>query len=421
MKKIFALALTIILIMTLSFFAPQKIYAQNLEAISDTQEFMDRFLDDCPNRTSFSEDEKRAAEWLAQEFESFGLQTKTQTFDAVFDNKKLTSQNVIAKLDLGKSKQVIISAHYDNLYGSKDIEGFGAEGAYNNGSGVAVMLSLAKRFSELKEEGNLNLDFNIIFLALGGDEPGLYGASYYVKNMMPREISGTLLAVNLDCVGGGDYLYLYCDELSTVHEKYIKDIADKNNLDIKLPPANKKTATASTPLVPYLHYGLNSANIYFLSAGINSANFFSRNWDTNNKIGIVESEKNKPIIYTVDDNRETLRRLYGDSFIKKMNTAANIIFYALTDKDFVKTMEQSSANKPDYKWLVNSSLMAYIKFGLIVIMIAAVILIVRNLNVRYPVPVITIRPTPPPTVFGEEYENKDKDKDNDQKTPFDGY
>lgn len=423
MKKITcALALMLTFIIAISFWLPKNVIAQS-SPISDAEEFMNSFLDNCPKRTSFSDDEKKAAEWIAQEFESFGLETKTQTFDIEFNGKKVSSQNVIGKLDLGKQKQVIICAHYDNYYGSDDIEGFGAEGAYNNGSGVGVMLSLASRFGELKEQDNLNIDFNLVFVALGADEVGLYGANYYMKNMLPKEIDNTLLAVNLDCIGGGDYLYLYCDELSTVHEKYIKEIADKNNLPLRLPPANKKTASIPTPSFPYMHYGINSSNYYFLSAGINSAFFFSRNWDTNNKIGMVESEKNPSIIYTKDDNRETLRELYGDSFVQKMNAAANIVFYTLMDADFVKTMEKSAAQKPNYNWLINTSLMAYVKLGLIVIMIAVVFLISKNYNIRYPVPVITIKPTPPPTVFGEEYENKDKDnninKNNDN--PFEGY
>ncbi|HEY8423860.1 MAG TPA: M28 family peptidase [Clostridia bacterium] len=415
------------------FAASSKANAQTLsnQAVQDAEEYMNRFLDSCPNRTSFSQGEKIAAEWIAQEFDALGLETKLQNFDGQYNGKKVSSQNVIGKLNLGYQKQVIICAHYDNLYGSDIIEGFGAEGAYNNASGVAVMLSLAKAFSELKEKNELDIQYNIVFLAAGADEMGLFGSGYYVKNMRSKEIDDTLLAINLDCVGGGDYLYLYCDELSTEHEEFIKKIADDRNLALRLPPANKKTITASTPVTPYLHYGLNSSNIYFLSAGINSAHFFSRNWDTNKKIGMVESETNPSIIYTKDDNRKTLKSLYGHSFVQKMNDAANIIFYVLTDPDFVKVMEKSAANKPNYSWLTNTSLAAYVKFGLIVILIGAVFMIVRNLNNRYPVPVITIRPSPPPTVFGEEYDNKgpgqnninnnDNKNNNRPPNPFEGY
>jgi hypothetical protein len=161
-----------------------------------------------------------------------------------------------------------------------------------------------------------------------------------------------------------------------------------------------------------------------MSVGVNSAHFFSRNWHTNNKIGMVESENNPTIIYTKDDNLKTLRRLYGDTFIQKMNAVADIIFYALTDSEFTQSMEKSAAQRPNYNWLINGSLMAYIKLGLIVIMGIIVFLLIRNFTARYPVPVITIKPTPPPTVFGEEYEKKDSDqKDNNQppQNPFEGY
>lgn len=425
MKKFFVCCLS--LIIALSFFImPQNTFAQSsfTPVVADVEEYLDEFLDNFKDRTSFSQAEKDAAQWIAQEFESFGLETKVQHFELEFNAKKVTSQNVIGKLDFGKPKQVIICVNYDNVYGSADIEGVGAEGAYSSGASVAVLLSLAKQFALQKAQDEINLDYNIIFLALGAEEVGLYGSSYYVKHMLPKEISNTLLAVNLDHIGGGDYLYLYCDELSTIHEKFIKQIADNNGLNLRLPPANKKTMSALSPLIPYWHYGLNSANVRFIAAGINSANFFSGNWHTNNKIGMVESEKNPPIIYTKDDNRKTLKSLYGDSFIQKTNATADIIYYTLINADFVKTMEQSAINRPNYSWLVNESLVTYIKLGLIIIMVTIVILLIRNLSNRYPVPVVTIKPTPPPTVFGEEYDNKsDSQQDNNQppQNPFEGY
>ncbi len=425
MKKIAACFLVLLICLSFSI-APKDASAQPqyVPLISGAEEFLEEFLEDCYDRTSFSQAEKDAADWIAQKFEAFGLTTEIQVFDAEYNGKKMSSQNVIGTLDFGRAKQVIICAHYDNIYGSNDIEGFGAEGAYNNATGMAVMLGLAKHFSALKQQDqNFDLDFNIIFLALGAEEVGLHGSYYYVNQMLPKQISNTLLAIDLDCVGGGDYLYLYCDELKTVHERFIKQIADKNNLPLRLPPANKKTLPVSTPFTPYIHYGLNSANLYFLSAGVNSALFFSRNWHTNNKIGMVESEKHPAIIYTKDDNLKTLKTLYGDTFLQKMNAAADIIFYSLTDPEFVQTMQKSAAQRPNYYWLINGNLVAYIKLGLIVLMGIIVFFLIRNFTARYPVPVITIKPTPPPTVFGEEYEKNapdPKDKKPPQ-NPFEGY
>ena len=403
---------------------PKKAYAQNedTQIIAGTEQHIIEFLESYPNRTSFSQGEAETSQWIKQKFEEWGLNTKIQDFEVDYNNKNQKSQNVIGLLDNSKEKQVIICAHYDNIYGSDVINGFQAEGAYNNGTGVAVMLALAQYFGT----SELQLDYNIIFLALGAEEPGLHGSKYYESKMLPSEKKDTLLVIDLDCVGGGDYLYLYCDELDTVHQQFIKRIADDNNLALRLPPSNKKTFTASTPLTPYLHYGLNSANFNFLKSGINSAHFFSRNWDTNNKIGVVESEKYPSVIYTKNDTLEILREYYGDTFIAKMDTAANIIYNTLTNKDFVQNMETSSAQKKDYSLLTNSSLVTYIKLGLLIIMGVVVFLLIRRFANRYPVPVIKIRQVPP-AVFGDEYENNKgsetnhNNEDDSNKNPFDGY
>jgi hypothetical protein len=156
--------------------------------------------------------------------------------------------------------------------------------------------------------------------------------------------------------------------------------------------------------------------------------FFSRNWHTNNKIGAVESEKHPSIIYTADDTLKTLTKYYGDTYIQKMNSAADIVYYTLTDKDFVSTMEKSSAEKKDYSLLTDGNLVTYIKLGLLIIMGVIVFLLTRRFMSRYPVPIIKIRQVPP-AVFGDEYENKKGDNSGesnnsnktDHKNPFDGY
>lgn len=427
MKKISALLLTLIFSIGFVFYftsAPKKVSAQDgrTQVVTDTYKFLEEFVTSHPDRTSFSQKELDTAQWIEQKFNDFGLESKIQSFDADYNNKTVKSQNVVGVLDNGKEKQVIICAHYDNIYGSDLIKGYQAEGAYNNGSGVAVMFALAQYFGTSSPE----LDFNIIFLALGAEEPGLYGSKYYESQMLPSQKSDTLLVIDLDCVGGGDYLYLYCDEVNTIHQQFIKNIADNNNLALRLPPSNKKTFTASTPLTPYLHYGLNSANLYFLKSGINSAHFFSRNWDTNKKIGVVESQNHPSIIYTENDNLKTLQEYYGDTFIQKMDTAADIIYYTLTDSNFVSGMQNSAAQKSDYSLLINRNLVTFIKLGLLIVMGVIVLLLLRRFINRYPVPVIKIRQVPP-AVFGDEYEkNKESDlgnkkEDNNPKNPFDGY
>lgn len=110
--------------------------------------------------------------------------------------KNLESQNVIGKIE-GKCKRktIVFSAHYDHL----GQMGSGAyfPGANDNASGVAMLLYLAKYYSEHKPK------YNMVFMAFGGEEVGLLGSRHYVENpMFPLEKIKFL--INLDILGTGD-------------------------------------------------------------------------------------------------------------------------------------------------------------------------------------------------------------------------
>ncbi len=98
-------------------------------------------------------------------------------------------------------EHVVVGAHYDHL-------GFGGEGsmvpdtfaihngADDNASGTAGLLEIAQAFAAKKS----SLERNMLFVAFGGEEEGLLGSSYYVKNpVFPLE--KTIAMINLDMIG----------------------------------------------------------------------------------------------------------------------------------------------------------------------------------------------------------------------------
>ena len=89
-------------------------------------------------------------------------------------------------------KYVIIGAHYDHL-GMRD--GFIYNGADDNASGVAGLLSLAGAWSNSKEIP----EYNLIFASWTGEEKGLLGSSYFTQtmNIDPGNI---LLYINMDMI-----------------------------------------------------------------------------------------------------------------------------------------------------------------------------------------------------------------------------
>lgn len=122
-----------------------------------------------------------------------------ESIDIFIENKfinNLESQNVIGKIDgKCKKKTIVFSAHYDHL--GRLGSGAYFPGANDNASGVAMLLYLAKYYSEHEPK------CNVVFMAFGGEEAGLLGSKHYVGNpLFPLEKIKFL--INLDIMGTGD-------------------------------------------------------------------------------------------------------------------------------------------------------------------------------------------------------------------------
>jgi Zn-dependent M28 family amino/carboxypeptidase len=118
-------------------------------------------------------------------------------------NNKLkysTSHNVIAMLKGSKRPDEVIlyTAHWDHLgIGKPDAKGDSIyNGAVDNASGVAAILSEARRFAELKERP----ERSIVFLAVTGEEQGLLGSEYYATHPI-FPLNTTVADLNMDALG----------------------------------------------------------------------------------------------------------------------------------------------------------------------------------------------------------------------------
>ena len=176
--------------------------------------------DSLNGRKTGSEGEKKAAIYIAKRFEDLGLQPKGtdgyfQKFsykasknphqEAEFTSDKNdsteTGENVIAYLDNKAENTVVIGAHYDHLgmggEGSLYREGEAIHnGADDNASGVAMMLHLA---DSLQKKGSPKNN-NYLFIAFSGEEEGLLGSNYFVKNPTINTKKVTYM-LNMDMVG----------------------------------------------------------------------------------------------------------------------------------------------------------------------------------------------------------------------------
>ncbi|MEM0519252.1 M20/M25/M40 family metallo-hydrolase [Aequorivita flava] len=176
--------------------------------------------DSLNGRKTGSEGEMKAAKYIANRFETLGLQPKgTERFYQKFTYKASknphqeaefttenndstqTGKNVIAYLDNNAENTVVIGAHYDHLgmggEGSLYREGEAIHnGADDNASGVAMMLHLADSLQK-RDSPKKN---NYLFIAFSGEEEGLLGSNYFVKNPTINTKKVTYM-INMDMVG----------------------------------------------------------------------------------------------------------------------------------------------------------------------------------------------------------------------------
>ncbi|HEX3275616.1 MAG TPA: M28 family peptidase [Gemmatimonadales bacterium] len=157
-----------------------------------------------------------AAAYLARRFEAVGLQPAAggwfQTFPIARDAPVaqhahvagLMGRNVIGLLPgrdpVRRNEAIIVGAHYDHLglggFGSLDPDSTGKvhNGADDNASGVAMLIEIAQRLAATPPART------VVFIAFSGEELGLLGSSYYVKQPV-YPLATTLAMVNLDMVG----------------------------------------------------------------------------------------------------------------------------------------------------------------------------------------------------------------------------
>ncbi|MFT5600065.1 MAG: aminopeptidase YwaD [Flavobacteriales bacterium] len=152
------------------------------------------------------------SEHLPKELEEVSLNVKNEF------KPKLKTQNVIGKIEgTNKKKTIVITAHYDHL-GRMGADTY-FPGANDNASGVAMMLYLAKYYSENPPK------CNVVFMAFGGEEVGILGSRHYVSNpLFPLEEIRFL--INLDILGTGEEGITVVN--GAVYKKQFKKLAKIN-------------------------------------------------------------------------------------------------------------------------------------------------------------------------------------------------
>jgi hypothetical protein len=410
--------------------------------VTDLEEGMRSFLGaNRIDRTAFSVEEKAAAQYIREQLLEIGFDGGDETLetDVRFQevspaNRNSTSQNVLARLRSGvqtfERQRVIIGANYDNNYSETE-----SHGAFSNATGVVAALHLARILFEGRDDVYL-LPFDVEFVFFGANTAGLTGAVHYVDEFTD-DPANILLVINFDSIGGGDNIYLYTDEVSRIHDGFLRErFVESSDIPLLVPPRNRGVSLRPTLVSSYSHVGLWGAHNPFMARGLNVASFRTFNWERSGIFGIFESN-GVSVSGTVNDTLAELERLFP-RYAENMEACINAVLHTLNHADFTETMVSSFENRPNYRFWASPFYSYLVLLAVLVILAAGMYFYSKHLTKKHPRPLI-IKLTPEMLtqkqegVFGSQYENpnpldalfKDMqdqiDKQKDENNPFDGY
>lgn len=159
---------------------------------------------------------KKCGDWLVSKFKALNLKVVEQNFTAtIYDGKRIASKNIIASYKPESSKRILLAAHWDSRpFGDKDPSNKNTPiaGANDGGSGVAVLLELARIITQDSSKLDFGIDFVLFDTEDWGapvnytkDVPGNYGgycigSEYWSKNPHVPNYSA-FYGILLDMVG----------------------------------------------------------------------------------------------------------------------------------------------------------------------------------------------------------------------------
>lgn len=185
------------------------------EDIKNTISFL--ASDELKGRGTSSSEELKAANYLAEQFQTIGLKPINSSYlwpftfrknpnphdTSLVGIKERTANNVVGFLDNKAPYTIVIGAHYDHLglghdHNSLDAnpEGKIHNGADDNASGTAGVIELARYFSQNKKTE----PYNFLFMCFSGEELGLLGSKKWCDNPS-YELSKINYMVNMDMIG----------------------------------------------------------------------------------------------------------------------------------------------------------------------------------------------------------------------------
>ncbi|MBN4080770.1 M20/M25/M40 family metallo-hydrolase [Caldithrix abyssi] len=171
-----------ILAVTLMYALPLCSRAQVVDNFKAHTEYL--ASDELGGRGTGSKHIRLAAEYIAGQFKSIGLQPIAD--QSYYQQLPIPGQSELAANVIGiipavsaTNRSLVFTAHYD-AYGIREIEGQEDtiyNGARDNAIGVAAIIEIARIFKTEKAPAQ-----NLVFVATAAEESGMHGSRYYVEH-----------------------------------------------------------------------------------------------------------------------------------------------------------------------------------------------------------------------------------------------
>lgn len=189
--------------------------------------------------------------------------------------KGYSSRNVFAYLPAKKrsKKTIVFSAHYDHL-GRMGANTY-FPGGNDNASGTAMLISMAKYFTENPP------NCNILFIAFAGEEAGLVGSKYFVEHPLIK-LKKINFLVNLDIMGSGEEGITVVN--ATLFEDQFKTLQKINNEKELLTQVKSRGPAANSDHYWFTEHGVPAFFIYTMGPNKNYHDVF----DTYENLSFVE-------------------------------------------------------------------------------------------------------------------------------------
>jgi Zn-dependent M28 family amino/carboxypeptidase len=236
-------------------------------------------------RVAGSAAEQEAAEYITTRLNDAGYTSLAQDF--TFAGK--SSRNIVAVKAGVTTQRIVIGAHYDSVKVGR--------GAFDNASGVALMLELATALQ------GQPTPYTLVFVAFGAEEVGLKGSAHFVKTMSAQEKADTVLMLNFDSVAAGDRMYAYSSAEQAWPQLMLRQLARAAGETILTNPQLNKD-------YPYGTTGDWSDHVAFKRAGIPYLYLEATNWLLGENDGYLNTRRDGEIWHSQKDTVAYIEQRY---------------------------------------------------------------------------------------------------------------